>query len=411
MSQNPYENFKKNLIQHMSLKKDELITERMFNSQYVPLFEVADEKDKLYEKILKELNYLAVIYTEQLIVDLFTNHNMESRVVLQHDVRSRFDLVVKINNKLVAIDLKTSPSVLSNGHALAIFRDEVSKCMYPTYLVFLIAEDSSFSGIKELKDLPNLRIMTFQTFIKEVFGNEELQLFNKAMLTYKDDMHIAMGYQITEIFNDQNLSTLKQELEKYLINLDYFAIKQQVSNEIKNQDDKFKDLYDQSFNDIVNKFVNGQQFKKMFGNSDFAKSFLTSEWLYKQYKGVDGLDNTFIVAGYLKSVEQLLSYIVHSRGKGRIISVLNKETTIDENYIDATLGDLEYFITDYNNLDLFEDKNKFFSRYLKAQLALWRTRYRNGYFHKHSLEDLARIKTIREETIFIYCLILGSLKI
>ena len=48
------------------------------------------------------------------------------------------------------------------------------------------------------------------------------------------------------------------------------------------------------------------------GTSDYAKSFLTSEYLYRYFKGNPMFDYTPIVSGYLKSIEQLLFVILSS---------------------------------------------------------------------------------------------------
>lgn len=53
----------------------------------------------------------------------------------------------------------------------------------------------------------------------------------------------------------------------------------------------------------------------MLSDTDFAKSFLSSEWYYDlQIKTDVGLEQTAIVAGYLKSVEQLICSILLSMG-------------------------------------------------------------------------------------------------
>ena len=83
--------------------------------------------------------------------------------------------------------------------------------------------------------------------------------------------------------------------------------------------------------------------------------------------------------------------------------------------IDKTLGSLERFITNYSNESLFQsnfgNSRKNVMRYLKAQISDWRVRYRNGYFHKHNLKQKDRIEAIREETYFLYLLILGAIRL
>ena len=165
---------------------------------------------------------------------------------------------------------------------------------------------------------------------------------------------------------------------------------------------------------LASRFLNLGRYELLLGESDFAKSFLTSEWLYKKYFSLQELDNTFIVAGYLKSIEQLLWDIIYIIGQGRQVRGVNIEQDNFED-IDTTLGSLQYFITNYSNDDLFETafgtSTRFVMRYLRSQLSVWRAKYRNGYFHKHNLEDKEKINLIREETFFLYLLILGSISL
>lgn len=400
MNDNVYEHFKKTLIQDFSLDRDKLVFLNTLNNKYTSIFDVADENDKLYQKILKRFNFLSLVKTEELIANLCKKHGLEFSLNCNH-----FGLSIKQGDKLIYVELRTT---FFDSTKLQRFRNIVLACGKTVYLVLLINEHISSDDLKSFNDIPNLEVANFERFLKIMFGEKEMIDFKKAMKTYKKEMHDAIGYRVTEIFNDSNLALLKKDLTRYLKSFDFRTIKNRTLGEIKKSKHDFSDLYDCNFELIVHEFLENERFKLLFGNKDFAKSYLTSEWLYKQYSETIGLDNTFIVAGFIKSIEQLLWDIAFIKGKGKKIYTQAGEETIDDTYIETTLGNLEYFFTDYNNLDLFESKDKFFSRYLRAQLSLWRERYRNGYFHKHNLENVERVKAIREETIFMYCLILGS---
>ena len=410
---NVYEVFKKTLIEKMSLERDKLVMCDTLNSRYTNLFEITNENDRLYKRILDSLNRLAQIQTEFLIVDLCQKYDRKAKCNNESNFAA-FDVIIEHQGETYFVDVKTGPDVLLyRPTALERFAKSVKSCKGKVLLIFLIKETLELKDIKGLDNIPNLTVLSFEQFLKTFFGDEELKLFNKAMLTYKEDMHNAMGYQITEIFNDHNLQKLKKELISCFNKFDYRAIRKRTLDEITNKKEDFKDLYDYSFEDIVDAFLDERRYELLFDNNNFAKSFLTSEWLYRQHIGSKELDNTFIVAGYLKSVEQLLAYVAFKKGKGKKIKLFStkEEITINDEYIDATLGDLEYFFSNYDNLDMFDNANSFFVCYLREQLKLWRDRYRNGYFHKHSLESIDKVKEVREETFFLYCLILGSIKL
>ena len=70
-------------------------------------------------------------------------------------------------------------------------------------------------------------------------------------------------------------------------------------------------------------------FENVFvGTSDFAKSYLTSEYLRRFFKDNPMFDYTPIVSGYLKSIEQLLHTICESYYKGKGIVVDFSEYTL-----------------------------------------------------------------------------------
>ena len=167
---------------------------------------------------------------------------------------------------------------------------------------------------------------------------------------------------------------------------------------------------DSVFQEMSQRFATN--YKVLVGNSDFAISLLTSEWLYRQYGTIPGLDNTYVVTGYCKSIEQLLWRIISVVGKGRKIGLSNSEVGDNTSASDTTLGALKYFLNATKNADLFNkifgDNTFYVQRYLNYQLSEWIEHERNGNFHKHNLTP-ERVGIIREQTLYLYFLILGSL--
>lgn len=413
-----YRKFKQQLLNEMEMRRD-MIVLKTSEPSLEPIFEVSSTDDKLYRRILSEFDIIAVRHVENLIYNLCLKYKINAE--MNGSNKSIFDLKMSINGEDCFIDFKSSPKSF-NSLKFNAFIDYVQSCQHPVYLVYLL-KDSIHSRneitkqklqMYEKKKLHNLKIILFEDFLLEQFGSNELNLFKKEMMTYKDEMHQVVGYQITEIFNSHNLALLKTEVEQDILNFEYNRLKSDKYMEIRSINGKHKDLYDMNFETIKSFFLKQKRYMLLFGNSDFAKSFLTSEWLKKRYFSLSEMDNTFIVAGYLKSIEQLLWKIICIVGRGRKI----KEVTIEEsNYedIDTTLGSLQHFITNYDNDDLFEiafgSSNHYVMKYLQNQLSLWRRKYRNGYFHKHNLENKKQVDAIRDETYFLYLLILGSISL
>ena len=163
---NVYEVFKKTLIEKMSLERDKLVMCETLNSRYTNLFEITDENDKLYKKILDSLNRLAQIQTESLIVDLCQKYDKQ---VIGNGSSNNcvFDVMVKYQGEKYYIDVKTSPEFLfRQPMALERFKRDVEKCDGKVVLVFLTKETPELKDVKCLKDLPNLTAYPFEEFIK-----------------------------------------------------------------------------------------------------------------------------------------------------------------------------------------------------------------------------------------------------
>ena len=423
-----YEKFKRHLIEEMVVRRDIIVLNQKKRS-LEPLFEITSEDDKLYERLLDEFDRIAIRNVERLIGDLCIKHGIDVELAGN---TGTFDLLIKKNDKEYYVELKSSPSVLNVGgikHSpIDRLMSQVEATDKPVCLVFLVKDnENSQNEIKknearrlQRKYPDNLIFMLFDDFMRDFFGEEELKLFKKSMISYKDEMHQAIGYQITEIFNEHNLALLKGELEKELKEFDYESQRAERFSEVRSTDRRFRDINDNNFRNIKRRFINQGRYKLLIGEGDFANAFMTSEWLYKKYIALADLDNTFIVAGYLKSIEQLLWDIIYLKGQGSQIKKKgNRDTVIlDDNnleIIDTTLGSLEKFLKEYADDSIFEasfgGNTSFILNYLKKQLSTWHTKNRNGYFHKDNLRNLESIETIRNATIFLHFLVMGSISL
>ena len=150
------------------------------------------------------------------------------------------------------------------------------------------------------------------------------------------------------------------------------------------------------------------------GEKEFAESFFTSEWLFQKYTEQSGLDNTYMVTSYIKSIEQLLWNIVFIIGQGRRIG--RNHITIDgDDSIRTTLEDFCYFINDNRNRNLCDDCFEYSHRAslmstLHKIVEDYKNNCRNGYFHKDNL-DSEDFVNIRKNTYLLYLFILGTLEL
>ena len=407
-----YQEFKRKLLNEMRLRRDMIVVGTKTTS-LEPIFEISNSDDKTYNKILYELDRIALRHSKRLLADLCKDYGIDVKIDNKVTIG---DLQITVNYKPILIELVTSPRT----DRLKSKVIEARNLTLPIYFVYLLKDTQKSRDILAKKENAlneickpiDIRFVLFDDLLAELFGYKELNRFRMAMSTYKEEMHQVIGYQITEMFNEHNLSLLKKELEEELRLFDYDSIRQERFMSLRADNNRFRDINDSNFAIIKTKFVEQERYQLLLKERDFAKSFLTSEWLYKKYVTLPEMDNTFIVAGYLKSIEQLLWRIICIVGQGRAVQgVIVAEN--NENDIDTTLGSLQWFITDYANDDLFENAfetcTHFVMNYLRAQLKDWKNKYRNGYFHKHNLKDESKIKKIRSETIYLHFLILGTI--
>lgn len=409
-----YQNFKNILLQQLEVKRDLIIAQNSFNRPD-PLFEIVNADEKRYVKILHAFEQIAIRNIERLVQELCTSYN------ITFDTQCDWDLHININGKNYFIEFKSSPYMF-NSASLRNFINNIKHSTFPVYIVFLLKDGintreslSRFrNSILRIDSSINVNIIIFDDLIKWLFGDTEQIRFEQSMKTFQDEMHQAIGYQITEICSSANKQTFKTQLREELRNFDYHFIKTTHYEAAIQTNSNPINLYDSVFDKILNHYISNELYDLLLSSGDFANSFFTSEWLYKKYFTTPELDNTFIVAGYLKSIEQLLWKIIQTVGQGRSI---DNVIVSEENYdiIDNTLGSLEYFFRCEDNFDLFRtvfgNSQYFVIRYLRAQIADWRNHYRNGLFHKNLLKSSETITRIRQETVYLYMLILGSIEL
>lgn len=262
---------------------------------------------------------------------------------------------------------------------------------------------------------------------------------------YKQKVHEAIkfatdyiNYSSMPVLNNKYLFDFKKELENDLLslpinNLSYYAIDKY------NEKDRMKLQADSLLltNDIIKDvFIDKKIYKALLGKSDFAKSFITAEYLYKYLSTNNRIDYTAIGVCFIKSIEQLLKSIIYlsfneSTDENRYLIAIKMKSedfekidirdrnnnfnkkevlfTSDYEYLfdgKLTLENLCYFIKNNNGATIFSGDDK---RILFDCLKAY-TNDRNKYLHKGKIESKDTLDLIRENTRYLYVVLLGSAK-
>ena len=148
----------------------------------------------------------------------------------------------------------------------------------------------------------------------------------------------------------------------------------------------------------------------MLTKKNFATSFISSEWYYKMYQLTNDLDLTAIVAGYIKSVEQLLFAIFASR------QIPVKD--IHKNFVQfsgesvqtmsITLGSLESALS-HKQWMIQSNFNQDAYTCISTLVKEWNDKYRKKLFHRENLTSLAVVDEVRDQAILLYAVLLGSI--
>ena len=243
--------------------------------------------------------------------------------------------------------------------------------------------------------------------LKELFSmisEEEFDVYMTFVKKFNEDIKRLIGYRTIVVPSDSSLGELKNDIEVELRNTDFD--KQLLQD----------GLYENQIKIINKNFWDRALYQALLGEASFAESFLSSEWYYKNHVEFSVLEQTAIIAGYLKSVEQLLYSIVKlSEGTGKQIkkygggrSDFIEYCAENSSLIDYTLGSIIGYARYYSDL---WDVNPFVKNYIADKLNVYRDKYRNDHFHKDNVKSAEEIEEIRTNTILIYYLLLGAMKI
>lgn len=384
-----------------------------FENSLGNLFQLGGQQFKHYSSLVNTNELRAVKTIEKIAVKLIDEKNLSNfsmypikecykRLSEEEQIKSRpFQLILNDNQNRVGVVFCLSTDCVEYDRKF--YNDEYDVDALLLVIVSEPDEDGYDSLIKVVNECnKNIKSPIYRVTIKEFwnnyFGEEEF----KRLLNYIDEFNILakeiVGFSTVVTPTKKALEAFKKRLGEELQEYPYI--------------DKIpEDIYSSQVNILVDNYLKKQLWRAMIGNSNFALSFVSSEWYYKMYILTENLDLTNIISGYLKSIEQLLFEIIKlSRDKGITVKTKDgicKYNEVPEDIVDTTLNALETVIKKNDLLDT----NNYAKCYIIRVIDDWREKYRNKYFHKDNLQSKEKVVEIRETVIYLYFLILGSCSI
>lgn len=309
--------------------------------------------------------------------------------------------------------------------------DLIKKFQIDKVIILHFSDNQNF-GLNQYREVINIFDYSIKMFFEEFINGN---LYNYFLTTFEEvieEMQKLIGFDTIPRINISNVTSVKLDLRETIKNIDFQLLTYNSSKE-------FDSLGRNDLSNICSSLDNGKA-QVLIGESDFAQSYITSEYLYQvlvdkfnnnklEYK----FDYTSVVAGYLKTIEQflyrLLKYQMYINESGKWIKIKNgvkkefKETKIKQelnskgtlikvkpqnlDYMDFSLGSLINYINFNKKCWNLSEQGK---TLLNKLLLDYKDSVRNGYFHKHNLEDIEEVKRIRENTLYLLCFIIGGLK-
>lgn len=303
--------------------------------------------------------------------------------------------------------------------------------------------DEIFDFFKEKYSLDDINIICFdkvvkntfehdisiQNFFKKYLSNNVWEYYYNGVFNAIKEAKILAGFTTVKNLTLRNLSDFKErkieELKNWNFQDNSYSFSKKAKEYSFNIQDKKK---------INSRFFGERMYQILVGKDDFAKCFITAEYLYENMKNQNHFDYTSVVCGYLKSIENLLYMFFRSSGDdiGLRYSEWNKEkfdnskskdiieikdNSYKENSIVVLKKTKNKYIElkDLINKIFYDEKYWYLSKegriLLNDILDDYRSSCRNEHFHIDNIYTEDEVDRIRKNTWLCLYYLLGGVKL
>lgn len=300
--------------------------------------------------------------------------------------------------------------------------DAVS-CVY-VYFVYDKAELQAMSRNPENSAVfSTSNVVSLPWLFETYFTKSEYDHFKESALSFTQRVKEYLGFIQVKTLTEKTLISFKRYVDHNLRTFDY---KSYLSNYNDTQV-----LSDEEYESVKEQFIDQKEYTILLGNTVYAESFITAEWLYRSMRAAKAIDLTIIAMGYFKAIEQLYyAVICLHKGEGRHIRCAKKcdecqrgqemgcyqpnhtvpvsDLSINEGFIDSTIGPMERFFRDYRSF--MRDSISRETRIRIVHVLSDAHKMRNGYLHKQNIHDWSTIEEVRSLAYALIFLLLGAYK-
>ena len=225
---------------------------------------------------------------------------------------------------------------------------------------------------------------TLEEFTVHYFGWELWVELSSGLKQLEADSKKYKWFDLAEVCTTVNRQAFSETLDEELRFFDY------------EEESRKHGLPTQVVKSLIDIYLGQKKYKLLLSSETFAISFFSSEWLFKNYFHNDCLEKTYVISGYLKSLEQLLAY--------SIFRSCSKDFSRD------TLGNMVHYLRQCKNYGIFYKSLDHTSINMIVDIIdkLGR-KERNEYFHKQNVGDTGVVRDVRNRTLLLYCIIVGAI--
>lgn len=369
------------------------------------ILQLEDNETRLFDVVAKASYHSLIVETEDLIMRLFAFYGIQY-VSFEDDSKYRWHAPfyrIESNKKIAYVFTRT----ITENIPWKDIRENLNVDGIKQVALVELGEDSETRNIILREQARKTGGFIDQLTLEDLFSlisDSEYEMYKSYVVRYNDDIKKLIGYRTIVVPSESSLTKMKQKIKLELKNFHFDELLEKEG------------IYKEQVCIINGKFWDRELYKAMLGSRSFAESFISSEWYYQTHTASTALEQTAIIAGYLKSIEQLLYSIIElSKNSGKTIKRKNGSRFDyieykDENleFTDLTLGSIAGYARHYSEL---WDVNNFVKNYVADKLNLYHKKYRNDHFHKDNVNSIEEIEEIRFNTYLMHFLLLGAMKI
>lgn len=369
-----------------------------------PLFCISNKQFPLMKNVAHFSNYQVLNGCRQLCIEMCKQMEMPIKETPESE---DVDFILEMEGKPKGVLISFTSNYIPNVH------DEMMHNIEE--LIVVVLQDSmdeqpqfykpNSHKYRNYKYKDSIKQITMKQFF-EMLGRDDYEDFKECVGRYNYDAEQKLGITVSAIPTKKAVEKHREKIRKELLSYFYENELQTIfeENEILDMRKWFEKNYE-----------------VLTSNADFSRSLISSEWYYDlQVMTDEGIEQTAIVAGYLKSLEQLLCSILlvlSEDENNEFMFFTNKEgkEKTGQDRLPLNYDNQKLVLTMAKNiLRAISGNKKSVMRKTKMTdrvieyLEQYVEKTRNGYMHKDNLYEWTDIQNIRTKTYAAYFMVFGT---